>query len=225
MTDNSPDYILHQVALACIFNPALEDSISEKSMNLRPTSLMDVEDVKQFQLTFLQDDGGIVKWLQVDALIAGDPFRAVCISCSHCGSSFSGRVVQSPDTSFEGSWKLVGKGKAREAHVHRKRSGNVSNQMDLRLCTRCFYNHASKGSLINIGRSAVEKIPEKFPDGAVKIIARSGGGSSLARPSKRKRTLPSRWDPADDIGRGKRIQVECRANGLQGRINSREGEH
>ncbi len=222
VSENSPDYILLQVALSCIFNTALEDSTSEKSMNLRPKSLMDVEDVKQFQLTFLQDDGGIVRWLQADALIAGEPFRALCIACSHCGSSFSGRVVQSPETSIEGSWKFVGKSKARDAHVHRKRAGNVSDQMDLRLCTSCFY--ASKGSLMNAGHWAVEKIPEMFPDGVVKIIARSGGGTTNANPSKRKRTLTSRWDPTDDNGRGKRTHAEPRANGLQSRINSREGE-
>ncbi len=188
-----------------------------------PKSLRDVEDVKQFRLTFLQDDGGIVKWLQADALIAGEPFRALCIACSHCGTSFSGRVVQSPDSSIEGSWKLVTNGKAREAHVHRKRPGIVADRMDLRLCTPCFYNFASKGSLINTGRCPVEQIPGMFPDGAVKILARSGSGSSFAHPSKRKRTLTARWDPADDIGRGKRVQVESRTGQLGG-MNSQEGE-
>jgi hypothetical protein len=225
VSDNSPDYILEQVALSCIFNTALEDSTSENFMNSHPKSLLDVEDVKQFQLTFLQDDGGIVRWLQADALIAGEPFRALCIVCSHCGSTFSGHVVQSPDTSIEGSWKLTGKGKPREAHVHRKRAGNVSDQMDLRLCAPCFDNYASKGSIINTGRCAVEKIPEMFPDGTVKIVSRSGLGSSCPNPSKRKRTLTSRWDPTDDNGRGKRAQGESRAHGLQSRVNSREGGH
>ena len=223
VSDSSPDYILHQVALSCIFNPALENLTPEKSTNLRPKSLMDVEDVKQFQLTFLHDDGGTVRWLQADAIISGEPFRALCIACSHCGSSFSGSIVQSPDASIEGSWKSVGKGKAREAHVHRKRAGNVSDQTNPRLCTPCFYNYAANVSLINMGRCTVEKIPEMFPDGAVKIIARSGGGSIYANPSKRKRTLTSRWDPTDDHGRGKRVQAESRANGVQSRTNSREG--
>ena len=206
---DSPGYVFHQMGLNCIFNPYLDDPTLKK--NGTPTTLMDVKDVTNYRLTFLRDEEGLVKWLQAEASLGSEQFSVLCLACSGCGSAFSGRFDDDPDT----SWKKISIKNPRD-HECNHHGNDYAESVDCCLCNCCFNMYVASGQL---GQGILEKIIEMFPEGTVSFARKA---SPSVFPLKRKRTMTTRWDPTDSSSAWSRpLSSVPLTDSLRGRSDSR----